>query len=325
MIIQLTITFLAFFAIRLALKDAKRISLIPLYLLLLARLSYPKMIYSPWSVGLGESNASGGGNGVLQIIWLMGTISVIIITAIGVIRRSGSKETIQYRDDISPQVRGLIRPVIILPESDPSNNDLILLHERLHIERGHHWIKLLFQFYCAIYWWHPLMWLSRYVLFQDLEIDCDEAVIKHLSASERSRYAHLIVNHASAAVSHASLLGGPPMKRRIRAILQRKRQPLVLSLVIAITLSLLSLPMISAPISAQLLMARLPFVSEEITFQKPAFESPKVSNLPPKDADTIAQDMETERAEAQEAYEEEKAKAMKQLEEAKTSNERQQP
>lgn len=115
------------------------------------------------------------------------------------------------------------------------------------------------------------------------------------------------------------------MKRRIRAILQRKRQPLVLSLVIAITLSLLSLPMISAPISAQLLMSRLPFVSEEITFQKPTFESPKVSNLPPKDADTIAQDMETERVEAQKVYEEEKAKAMKQLEEAKTSNERQQP
>lgn len=284
MIIQLSLTFVVFFIIRFALGNAKRVSLTPLYLLLLARLSYPGVIYSSFSLGLLEMETSPQLAGLFRLVWLIGMIVVSAATLFGMLEWSRPQAPIEYHDNIPPQVRGFLRPTIILPKSKTADNDLILLHEMQHIQRKHHWIKLLFQVYCVVFWWHPFIWLTRRLLHHDLELDCDEAVLKNLSLQERRRYAHCIIDHATMRVSLNNSLGGPPMKKRITAIINQRRQPLALSLLIALGLSLLSLPLLSAPINALSLANQPPLASTgEIVNQKPIFERPHADSLLQRD------------------------------------------
>lgn len=275
MIIQLSLTFLVFYIIRYALRNARRVSLIPLYLLLLARLSYPGIVYSAFGLDFIGADSSIQLTGALRLTWLMGMVVVFTATLFRSLAWSGPKETIEYHDNITPQVRGFFHPTIILPKSDTANNDLILLHEKHHILRKHHWIKLIFQGYCIVYWWHPFIWLTRHLLQHDLELDCDEAVLKNLNQPDRRRYAHCIIDHATEAVSLNNLFGGPPMKRRITAIIKPKRQPLVLSLLIVLGLAVLSLPLLSAPVVSHGIAQQPPLVrGGEIVNQKPTFEAP---------------------------------------------------
>ncbi len=100
------------------------------------------------------------------------------------------RDNIWLADGIpSPFVLGLIRPKIYLPsDMDGEEQSWILLHEQYHIRRGDHIFKALAFLALAVHWFNPLVWVAFLLAGQDMEMSCDEAVIKKLGPQIRADY-----------------------------------------------------------------------------------------------------------------------------------------
>ena len=64
----------------------------------------------------------------------------------------------------------------------------ILAHERTHLDKGDHWIKLIGFLALALHWFNPLVWLSYVLLCKDMEMACDERVVQFMELEERKSY-----------------------------------------------------------------------------------------------------------------------------------------
>lgn len=172
---------------------------------------------------------------ICAIIWELGT-AVLLIYAAGSCRRLRRKvdTAVLYRDNIfqsenvnSPFVLGIIRPKIYLPfKVDGQNLEHIVSHEQAHIHRNDHWRKPLGFLLLAVHWFNPLMWLS-YVLFcRDIELACDETVIKELDNEQRAAYAQALlacsVNRRMPAACPLAF-GEIGVRQRVKSIMNYKK------------------------------------------------------------------------------------------------------
>ena len=90
----------------------------------------------------------------------------------------------------SPFVLGFLRPRIYLPAGlEEGERGYILLHERIHIRRGDHIFRLLAYGALCLHWFNPLVWLAFLLAGRDMELSCDEAVIRRLGEEVRADYA----------------------------------------------------------------------------------------------------------------------------------------
>lgn len=124
----------------------------------------------------------------------------------------------------SPFVLGVLKPVIYLPlHLDEQEKRYILSHERYHIKRKDYLVKLGAYGLLSLYWFHPLVWLSFFLMDRDMEASCDEAVIKGYSKEERKAYSTLLLNFASGKRFSLYLplsFGENYVKTRIKQVLQ---------------------------------------------------------------------------------------------------------
>ena len=108
----------------------------------------------------------------------------------------------------SPFVLGLLRPKIYLPSSTPvKERRYILAHEKHHIRRGDHIIKLLAYGALCIHWFNPLVWVAFLQAGKDMEMSCDEAVIKKLGEHIRADYSASLLRLAT----HRTVIAGTPL------------------------------------------------------------------------------------------------------------------
>ena len=139
---------------------------------------------------------------ILNIIWLIGVGALLLYTAVSYGRLCRKVDTaVRYKDNIfqsenvsSPFVLGIIKPRIYLP-FNMNGQDLehVVAHEQAHIRRKDHWWKPLGFFLLTIYWFNPLMWLAYVLLCRDIELACDEKVIKELGNEQRADYTQALV------------------------------------------------------------------------------------------------------------------------------------
>ena len=153
---------------------------------------------------------------IAAYIWLAGA-SVMVAYSIaqyGILRRRLAEavplqEEIYLADRISsPFVMGVFRPRIYLPSSTPmAERRFIVAHERHHIRRGDPLWKLLG--YCALclHWFNPLVWLAFCLAGKDMEMSCDEAVIKRLGEHIRADYSQALLRLAT----HKRIVSGMPL------------------------------------------------------------------------------------------------------------------
>lgn len=139
--------------------------------------------------------------------------------------------TIKTCDAIcSPMAYGLLRPVVLLPEStDWSDEDqltYVLTHEYVHIRRGDLGWKLLLTAALCLHWFNPLVWLMYIRANQDLELACDEAVVRILGLDNRKNYAYALIAAAESAFSPLCITYATQnhMEERIRAIMKMKKK-----------------------------------------------------------------------------------------------------
>lgn len=130
----------------------------------------------------------------------------------------------------SPMAYGLLWPVVLLPEntdwSDEDQLTYVLTHEYVHIRRGDLGWKLLLTAALCIHWFNPLVWIMYFRANQDLELACDEAVVRILGLDNRKNYAYALLAAAESGFSPFCLTYTTKnhMEERIRAIMKMKKK-----------------------------------------------------------------------------------------------------
>lgn len=128
----------------------------------------------------------------------------------------------------SPFVFGLIKPVIYLPyHLSEKERDYILQHEYYHIRRRDYLIKWFAYFLLAMYWFHPLVWAAYIFMNQDMEMGCDEHVLRDCTETERKEYGTLLLRFASEKNGRMIVtlsFGEKSIKQRIFHVLHYKKR-----------------------------------------------------------------------------------------------------
>ncbi len=127
----------------------------------------------------------------------------------------------------SPFVLGLLRPrVYISYGMSLDQTEYVLAHERSHIVRRDHWTKLLAFLILSVHWFNPLVWLAYILLCRDIELACDERVIRSMDAAERKAYSLALLQCAVKASPLAACplaFGEVGVKQRIKNVLSYKK------------------------------------------------------------------------------------------------------
>ena len=140
--------------------------------------------------------------GIYEYIWIFGMIALALYTVISYWRLRRKVDTaVRYKDNIFqsenvsfPFVLGIIKPRIYLPfKMNGQYLEHVVAHEQAHICRKDHWWKPLGFLLLMIHWFNPLMWLAYVLLCRDIELACDEKVIKELGNEQRGDYTQALV------------------------------------------------------------------------------------------------------------------------------------
>lgn len=144
----------------------------------------------------------------------------------------------------SPASIGILRPRIIFPQKMELDNEqltcYILVHEYFHIRRFDMLWKLLALCAVCLHWFNPLVWMMLVLLNRDLELSCDEMVLRHFGGTERASYAHSLIDMAERGPSFSfmhSYFSKNAAEERIIAIMKYKKTSL-LAVVLALVLTL---------------------------------------------------------------------------------------
>lgn len=182
---------------------------------------------------------------VWAVVWLLGLALMLAYMAFSywrLRRRMGT--AVRYGENIfqsdrvqAPFVLGIIMPRIYLP-FHINEKDLphVIAHEKAHICRKDHWWKPLGFILLSLHWFNPLMCLGYVLLCRDIELACDEKVIKELGSEERADYSQALLScsvrrHSISACPLA--FGEGSVKRRVKSVLNYKK-PAFWILIIAI-------------------------------------------------------------------------------------------
>ena len=172
---------------------------------------------------------------ILNIIWLIGVGALLLYTAVSYWRLCRKVDTaVRYKGNIfqsenvsSPFVLGIIKPRIYLP-FNMNGQDLehVVAHEQAHIRRKDHWWKPLGFLLLTIHWFNPLMWLAYVLLCRDIELACDEKVIKELGNEQRADYTQALV---ACSVNRRMIAACPltfgevGVKERVKSVMNYKK------------------------------------------------------------------------------------------------------
>lgn len=152
-------------------------------------------------------------------------------------------------------VFGIIKPAIYLPPDLPKREkELIILHERTHIKRRDYLFKMLAWVIVCIHWFNPLVWLAFHLFVRDMEMSCDESVMKHLqdgSLSGKKAYSHALLSMAGNASvpssSNTLFFGETNVKQRIKNILSYKKRTAICSVALVAVIGLAAIGLLSSP------------------------------------------------------------------------------
>ncbi len=141
---------------------------------------------------------------------------------------ASERRNIRYSDRIStPFILGIIRPRIYLPYSlDADDKAYVIAHERVHLKRLDHWWKPLGYLLLSVYWFNPLLWVAYILLCRDIELACDEKVIREMGIQERKAYSNALINCSAShrlVVACPLAFGEVDVKERIRLILNYRK------------------------------------------------------------------------------------------------------
>ena len=200
---------------------------------------------------------------VLTGIWLFGIAALFLYSAVSYWRLHRKVcEAVILRGNIyqsekvcSPFVLGIIRPKIYLPyHMDSREMGHVIAHEQTHIRRKDHWWKPLGFLLLTIHWFNPLMWLSYILLCRDIELACDEKVIRKMSNEQRADYTQALV---ACSVDRRLITACPlafgeiGVKERVKSVMNYKKPAFWIVLASVIVCAVIAVCFLTNPIGFQ--------------------------------------------------------------------------
>ena len=165
----------------------------------------------------------------------------------------------------SPFVLGVLRPRIYLPyHMDSRDREQVIAHEQAHLRRGDHVWKPLGFLLLTIHWFNPLLWLSYVLLCRDIELACDEKVIKHLDCGQRADYMQALV---TCSVNRRRIAACPlafgeiGVKERVKSVMNYKKPTFWIILLAVAACVVLAVCFLTNPIGFRYDAAADPIVS----------------------------------------------------------------
>ena len=196
---------------------------------------------------------------ILSIVWAIGVAALLLYTAVSYWRLQRKvSEAVILRDNIyqsenvaSPFVLGIMKPKIYLPyHMDGQDLSHVVAHEQAHIRRRDHWWKPLGFLLLTIHWFNPLMWLAYVLLCRDIELACDEKVIKELDNELRADYAQALVvcsvNRRMIAACPLAF-GEVGVKERVKSVMNYKKPAFWVIILAVITCAVVAVCFLTNP------------------------------------------------------------------------------
>ena len=172
---------------------------------------------------------------IYSILWLAGMSALLVhaLVSAGKLKRKLAT-AILLRDNIyesefvdSPFVFGVVKPNIYLPmHMDEGTAAYVIAHEHAHLARRDHWWKVLGYLVLALHWFNPLVWVAYILFCRDIELACDEKVVKGLDGAARADYSQALLSCAAPkrAVAACPLaFGEGNIKTRVKSALHYKK------------------------------------------------------------------------------------------------------
>ena len=204
----------------------------------------------------------------LTMIWIAGMLFLSVrslLAYLGLRERVKVSVPLQkgvyIADDIdTPFVMGIFRPRIYLPGTlDSTEQKYIIAHERHHIRRGDHIFKALGFLALTIHWFNPFVWVAFVLAGRDMEMSCDEAVIRKLGEDVRAEYSASLLNLATG----KRMFAGTPLAfdegdptERVRNLARWKKPAIWIILICLIACIILAVCLLTDPVT------KLPFMDD---------------------------------------------------------------
>lgn len=172
---------------------------------------------------------------LVALVWLLGVVAILVYSAINYARLKLKlskaillKDNLYESDQIqSAFVMGIIRPKIYMAKGfSETEKSYILAHERIHIKHFDPMIKWLSFLIVSVHWFNPLAWLSFVFMNKDMEMCCDEAVIRKMGMDIKKEYSSSLLSAAVQArglATHQLFFGESNTKSRIKNVLNYKK------------------------------------------------------------------------------------------------------
>ena len=173
--------------------------------------------------------------GIAGSVWLSGMVVLLIFALVSMIKlRLRVREAVRYKENIYicdavkfPFILGIIKPRIYLSSAlSEEEMDYIIAHERAHLKRKDHLWKPFGYLLLCIYWFNPLCWIAYIMLCKDIELACDEKVIKDMSFGDKKEYSRVLLFCATQrhlVMACPLAFGEVGVKERVKTVLNYKK------------------------------------------------------------------------------------------------------
>lgn len=161
----------------------------------------------------------------------------------------------------APFILGVFRPIIYVPSFMRGETlDHVIRHENAHLQRHDHWWKPLGFLLLAVYWFNPLCWIAYILLCWDIEMACDEKVIRDMDKDDMAAYSQALLdcNLPRKRIAACPLaFGEVGVKERVKGVLKYKKPAFWIILIAVVACIVLAVCLISDPFSSKTLPEKL--------------------------------------------------------------------
>jgi len=183
--------------------------------------------------------------GILAVVYMAGIVIFVCIYFIQYIMMKRKISTaVRGKDNVwfsekvdSAFVLGIVRPKIIMPYGLKKQEGYhILHHEKTHIKHHDPFIRLVGTLCICLHWWNPLVWLAVSKMNQDMEMFCDEAVLRNASAEEKKSYANTLLSFAErrSGLSVGLAFGESHTERRVRNLMKKRKGGILITCMVTV-------------------------------------------------------------------------------------------
>ena len=206
---------------------------------------------------------------VLSIVWIVGMVAMLLYALISYIRLKKSVgASVPVRDNIlacdevkSPFILGIFKPLIYIPSSmEGEAMDYVITHESAHIQRRDHWWKPFGYLLLTVYWFNPLCWLAYVLLCRDIEMACDEKVIRDMDKGSMAEYSQALLDCSFPRKRIAACplaFGEVGVKERVKSVLNYKKPAFWIIVVAIVVCIVVAVCFLTNPFSDKSLSGKL--------------------------------------------------------------------